>query len=210
MTLLSIVVLAGIINNAIVLLDRIRIEIAHRPLDPARAIVEPAQGRFRPILLTTGTTVAGLLPLCSKPARCDGRWPSRPSSGCSPRRRSPWAWCVSTTRCPSGSRSTATATDPAVPPPSTRLLGHRWTMLYAGSRLRLSCVGEQEVIVSIADWFLGGRLPKLPIRERTATRPSPKQITGLACVAAKIRGRTQSARERKKLKVNKAPVKEKV
>ena len=64
MTLLGIIALAGIIiNNAIVLIDRIRIEIDDNGLDAPRAIVEAAQGRFRPILLTTATTVAGLLPL---------------------------------------------------------------------------------------------------------------------------------------------------
>ncbi|MCY3813594.1 MAG: efflux RND transporter permease subunit, partial [Gammaproteobacteria bacterium] len=64
MTLLGIIALAGIIiNNAIVLIDRIRIEIYDNGLDPPRAIVEATQGRFRPILLTTATTVAGLLPL---------------------------------------------------------------------------------------------------------------------------------------------------
>ena len=64
MTLLGIIALAGIIiNNAIVLIDRIRIEIEENKLDPPRAVIEAAQGRFRPILLTTATTVAGLLPL---------------------------------------------------------------------------------------------------------------------------------------------------
>ena len=64
MTLLGIIALAGIIiNNAIVLIDRIRIEIDDNGLDPPQAILEAAQGRFRPILLTTATTVAGLLPL---------------------------------------------------------------------------------------------------------------------------------------------------
>ena len=64
MTLLGIVSLAGIvINNAIVLLDRIKIEIEVNGLDPARAVVEAAQRRLRPILLTTATTVGGLLPL---------------------------------------------------------------------------------------------------------------------------------------------------
>jgi multidrug efflux pump subunit AcrB len=63
MTLLGVVSLAGIvINNAIVLLDRIQIELdAGSP--PATAVVEAAQQRVRPILLTTATTVASLLPL---------------------------------------------------------------------------------------------------------------------------------------------------
>jgi multidrug efflux pump subunit AcrB len=64
MTLLGIVSLAGIvINNAIVLLDRIKIEIEEHGLEPARAVVEAAQRRLRPILLTTATTIGGLIPL---------------------------------------------------------------------------------------------------------------------------------------------------
>jgi multidrug efflux pump subunit AcrB len=64
MTLLGIISLSGIvINNAIVLLDRIKIEIEDKGLDPRRAVVEAAQRRLRPILLTTGTTIGGLLPL---------------------------------------------------------------------------------------------------------------------------------------------------
>jgi multidrug efflux pump subunit AcrB len=64
MTLLGIISLAGIvINNAIVLIDRIRIEIQEKGLDPPRAVIEAAQRRLRPILLTTATTVGGLLPL---------------------------------------------------------------------------------------------------------------------------------------------------
>lgn len=64
MTLLGLISLAGIvINNAIVLIDRIGIEINENRLEPRRAIIEAAQRRLRPILLTTVTTVGGLLPL---------------------------------------------------------------------------------------------------------------------------------------------------
>ena len=64
MTLLGVISLAGIvINNAIVLIDRIRIEIDDNGLAPGAAVVEAAQRRLRPILLTTGTTAGGLLPL---------------------------------------------------------------------------------------------------------------------------------------------------
>jgi multidrug efflux pump subunit AcrB len=64
MTLLGVISLAGIvINNAIVLLDRIKIEIEENGLTPQRAIVESAQRRMRPILLTTVTTLGGLIPL---------------------------------------------------------------------------------------------------------------------------------------------------
>ena len=64
MTLLGIFALAGIvINNAIVLIDRIRIEIDENGLAPADALIAAAQQRLRPILLTTATTMGGLLPL---------------------------------------------------------------------------------------------------------------------------------------------------
>ena len=64
MTLLGVISLAGIvINNAIVLIDRIRIEIEENGLEPQQAIVESAQRRLRPILLTTVTTLGGLIPL---------------------------------------------------------------------------------------------------------------------------------------------------
>ncbi|NIM20448.1 MAG: AcrB/AcrD/AcrF family protein [Candidatus Latescibacteria bacterium] len=64
MTLLGIISLAGIvINNAIVLLDRIKIEIEENGLEPPRAVIEAAQRRLRPIFLTMMSTVGGLLPL---------------------------------------------------------------------------------------------------------------------------------------------------
>ncbi|MDH3452233.1 MAG: efflux RND transporter permease subunit, partial [Gammaproteobacteria bacterium] len=64
MTFLGIISLAGIvINNAIVLLERINIEIHDNELAPFEAIIEAAQRRLRPILLTTATTVFGLMPL---------------------------------------------------------------------------------------------------------------------------------------------------
>ncbi|MDH3380491.1 MAG: efflux RND transporter permease subunit, partial [Gammaproteobacteria bacterium] len=64
MAFLGVVALAGIvINNAIVLIDRIKIEIEEHGREPARAVVEAAQRRLRPILLTTMTTMGGLIPL---------------------------------------------------------------------------------------------------------------------------------------------------
>ncbi len=64
MTFLGVISLSGIVvNNAIVLLDRIRMEIEQNGLAPQEAILEAAQRRLRPILLTTLTTVGGLLPL---------------------------------------------------------------------------------------------------------------------------------------------------
>ncbi len=64
MTLLGVVSLCGvIINNANVLMDRIRIEIEENNTNPADAIIYSAQMRLRPIMLTTLTTVGGLIPL---------------------------------------------------------------------------------------------------------------------------------------------------
>ncbi|NQY91767.1 MAG: efflux RND transporter permease subunit [Deltaproteobacteria bacterium] len=64
MTFLGIISLSGIvINNAIVLLDRIQTELDEFGREPQAAVIEAAQRRLRPILLTTATTVTGLLPL---------------------------------------------------------------------------------------------------------------------------------------------------
>ncbi|QTD52054.1 efflux RND transporter permease subunit [Sulfidibacter corallicola] len=63
-TFLGIVSLAGIvINNAIVLLDRIQLEQVEYGRNPGQAIVHAAQQRLRPIMLTTATTALGLVPL---------------------------------------------------------------------------------------------------------------------------------------------------
>lgn len=64
MGFLGIISLSGIvINNAIVLLDRIKIEINGFKRKPQEAIIVAAQQRFRPIMLTTATTSLGLIPL---------------------------------------------------------------------------------------------------------------------------------------------------
>lgn len=64
MAYLGLISLAGIvINNAIVLLDRIDIEQKEFGRTPYQSIISAAQQRFRPILLTTFTTVLGLIPL---------------------------------------------------------------------------------------------------------------------------------------------------
>jgi multidrug efflux pump subunit AcrB len=64
MPFLGVISLAGIvINNAIVLIDRIQIEesVIKRPIQDA--IIAACLQRFRPILLATFTTVLGLIPL---------------------------------------------------------------------------------------------------------------------------------------------------
>jgi multidrug efflux pump subunit AcrB len=63
-TILGLISLSGIIiNNAIVLLDRIAIEIRDFGRSEADAIMVACQQRMRPILLTTATTVLGMTPL---------------------------------------------------------------------------------------------------------------------------------------------------
>lgn len=63
-TILGLISLSGIIiNNAIVLLDRIAIEIRDFGRGEADAIMIACQQRLRPILLTTATTVLGMTPL---------------------------------------------------------------------------------------------------------------------------------------------------
>jgi multidrug efflux pump len=63
-TILGLISLSGIIiNNAIVLIDRISIEIKEYGRSEADAILQAAQQRLRPILLTTATTVLGMTPL---------------------------------------------------------------------------------------------------------------------------------------------------
>ena len=63
-TILGVISLAGIIiNNAIVLIDRIKIEIEELGKPEPRAIIDACQQRLRPIMLTTATTVLGMMPL---------------------------------------------------------------------------------------------------------------------------------------------------
>ncbi len=63
-TLLGIISLSGIIiNNAIVLIDRIKIEIEEYGKSPDQAVIAACLTRLRPIMLTTATTVLGMLPL---------------------------------------------------------------------------------------------------------------------------------------------------
>ena len=63
-TILGIISLAGIIiNNAIVLIDRIKIEIDELGKQQTDAIIDACLQRVRPILLTTATTVLGMMPL---------------------------------------------------------------------------------------------------------------------------------------------------
>ncbi len=64
LVILGIFALAGIIvNNAIVLIDRIDIERSAKDCSDSDAVVSASTRRLRPILMTTVTTIVGLLPL---------------------------------------------------------------------------------------------------------------------------------------------------
>ena len=63
-TILGIIALSGIIiNNAIVLIDRINIELHELGKKPQQAIIDACCQRLRPIFLATCTTVLGMMPL---------------------------------------------------------------------------------------------------------------------------------------------------
>ncbi len=63
MVFLGLIILAGIVvNNAIILIDYIN-TLRDRGLELAAAITEAGRARLRPILMTTLTTVLGLLPM---------------------------------------------------------------------------------------------------------------------------------------------------
>ncbi len=64
MPILGVLSLVGImVNNAIVLIDSINIERDEKGRNIPDSIIFAAQSRFRPIVLTTATTVCGLIPL---------------------------------------------------------------------------------------------------------------------------------------------------
>lgn len=61
---LGLIMLSGIVvNNAIVLVDRIN-QLRLEGIEKSAAIIQAAQSRLRPIIMTTLTTILGLLPMC--------------------------------------------------------------------------------------------------------------------------------------------------
>ena len=63
-SVMGLVMLIGIVvNNAIVLVDAINLLRREREMDVLEAVVEGARLRLRPILMTSATTVLGLMPL---------------------------------------------------------------------------------------------------------------------------------------------------
>ena len=63
-SLMGIIMLTGIVvNNAIVLVDYVNLLRREEGMDISRAVVEAGRRRLRPILMTTCTTILGMLPL---------------------------------------------------------------------------------------------------------------------------------------------------
>lgn len=63
-SVMGLVMLVGIVvNNAIVLVDYVNLKRREDGLDPERAALDAGRSRLRPILMTTSTTILGLLPL---------------------------------------------------------------------------------------------------------------------------------------------------
>jgi len=61
--LIGVIMLTGIVvNNAIVLVDRIN-QLRHKGVDKLTAIMQASRSRFRPIIMTSLTTILGLAPL---------------------------------------------------------------------------------------------------------------------------------------------------
>ncbi|WP_141691610.1 efflux RND transporter permease subunit, partial [Rhodohalobacter halophilus] len=63
-SIMGVIMLIGIVvNNAIVLVDYINLMRRDREMNVFKAVIESGKLRLRPILMTTLTTVLGLLPL---------------------------------------------------------------------------------------------------------------------------------------------------
>jgi len=75
MAMIGILILIGVVvNNGIVLIDHIN-QLRNGGLERDEAIVQAGRDRLRPILMTVGTTVLGLLPLCIGTTQIGGDGP---------------------------------------------------------------------------------------------------------------------------------------
>jgi HAE1 family hydrophobic/amphiphilic exporter-1 len=70
----GIIMLGGIVvNNAIILVDRVN-GLKQKGMNSVKAIVLSGQSRLRPILMTTTTTILGLLPMAIERSESAGLW----------------------------------------------------------------------------------------------------------------------------------------
>ncbi|MFY0682985.1 MAG: efflux RND transporter permease subunit [Balneola sp.] len=75
MAMIGILILMGIVvNNGIVLIDHI-IHLRDEGLSRTEAVIQGGKDRMRPILMTAGTTVLGLIPLCIGTTQIGGDGP---------------------------------------------------------------------------------------------------------------------------------------
>lgn len=76
MAMIGILILMGIVvNNGIVLIDHVT-QLRQEGLSREQAIIQGGKDRMRPILMTAGTTILGLLPLCFGTTQIGGDGPS--------------------------------------------------------------------------------------------------------------------------------------
>lgn len=76
MAMIGILILMGIVvNNGIVLIDHVT-QLRNEGLSREEAIVKGGKDRMRPILMTAGTTILGLLPLCFGNTQIGGDGPA--------------------------------------------------------------------------------------------------------------------------------------
>ena len=76
MAMIGILVLMGVVvNNGIVLFDHIN-NLRRRGLERTEALVEGCKERLRPILMTMGTAIVGMLPLCIGTTQIGGDGPA--------------------------------------------------------------------------------------------------------------------------------------
>ncbi len=75
MGMIGILILIGVVvNNGIVLVDYIN-QLRSQGMNRSEAILQAGKARLRPILMTTGTTVLGLVPLCVVTTQIGGNGP---------------------------------------------------------------------------------------------------------------------------------------
>jgi len=75
MSMIGILILIGVVvNNGIVLIDHVN-QLRLKGLERDAALVQAGQDRLRPILMTVGTTVLGLAPLCVGTTQIGGNGP---------------------------------------------------------------------------------------------------------------------------------------
>lgn len=75
MAMIGILILIGVVvNNGIVLIDHIN-QLRKQGMERNQAVLQAGHDRLRPILMTVGTTVLGLLPLCFGGAQVGGNGP---------------------------------------------------------------------------------------------------------------------------------------